>query len=284
MTQEKLFKPISGYIMIVVVLVLLALGAYLLLILQHFLGIFPLVLGLFLATGFFIVNPNQSMVLILFGAYKGTVKENGFCWANPFFVKNKISLRARNFDSKPIKVNDKIGNPIMVGAVLVWQVQDTYKAAFDVDDFQHFVLVQSDAAMRKLAGDYPYDEFEDTDDEISLRAGGAEVNHELEEEMRKRLAIAGIKVIEARINYLAYASEIASAMLQRQQATAIIAARQKIVEGAVGMVEMALEELSQKNIIELDDDKKAAMVSNLMVVLCSEGNVTPVVNAGTLYQ
>ena len=170
----------------------------------------------------------------------------------------------------------------MISTILVWRVLDTYKAAFDVDDFQHFVLVQSDAAMRKLAGDYPYDEFEDTDDEISLRAGGAEVNHELEEEMRKRLAIAGIKVIEARINYLAYASEIASAMLQRQQATAIIAARQKIVEGAVGMVEMALEELSQKNIIELDDDKKAAMVSNLMVVLCSDKDATPIVNAGTL--
>jgi regulator of protease activity HflC (stomatin/prohibitin superfamily) len=221
--------------------------------------------------------------MIFFGDYRGTIKKNGFFWVNPFFVKRKISLRAHNFDSERVKVNDKLGNPILISVILVWQVKDTFKSAFEVNDYEHFVRVQSDAAVRKLAGMYAYDDFED-DTEITLRSGMNEVNHALEEELRERLSIAGIHVIEARIGYLAYAQEIASAMLQRQQATAIVAARQKIVEGAVGMVDMALEELSRKEIVELDDDKKAAMVSNLMVVLCSDRSASPVINTGTLNQ
>ena len=194
-------------------------------------------------------------------------------------------MRAHNFDNEPIKVNDKLGNPIMIGAVVVWRVKDTFKAAFDVNDYLEFVGIQSEAALRRMAGHYPYDEFheEGEESEVSLRAGGAEVNSELEEALDRRLAIAGIEVLEARISHLAYANEIAGAMLQRQQATAIVAARRKIVEGAVGMVEMALEELSVKDIIHLDDDKKAAMVSNLMVVLCSDKSASPIVNTGTLY-
>ncbi len=233
--------------------------------------------------GFTVVNPNESKVLVLFGAYKGTIRKNGFFWVNPFFVRQKISLRARNFDSETIKVNDKIGNPIMIGMVLVWQVEDTYKAAFEVDAYEHFVVVQSEAALRKLAGLYPYDNFEDHDAVMTLRSGGEEVNHELENEIRERLTMAGIHVIEARINYIAYAAEIAQAMLKRQQATAIVAARFKIVEGAVSMVQMALEQLKEKDIIEMDEEKKAAMVSNLMVVLCSDKDVAPIVNAGTLH-
>jgi regulator of protease activity HflC (stomatin/prohibitin superfamily) len=231
-----------------------------------------------------VVNPNESMVMVLFGAYRGTVKKNGFWWAVPFYVRKKISLRARNFDSEPIKVNDKNGNPIKIGLVLVWKVEDTYKAAFDVDNYEHFVLVQSDAALRKLAGLYPYDNWEGHEEEITLRGGGEEVNDELENEIRDRLKIAGINVIEARINYIAYAEEIAGAMLRRQQATAVVAARFKIVEGAVSMVEMALEQLSEKGIIDLDEEKKAAMVSNLMVVLCGDKDANPVINAGTLHQ
>lgn len=241
---------------------------------------------LIMSIGFFIVNPNQSVVLVLFGNYKGTVKANGFFWTNPFNKRQKISLRAHNFDNEPIKVNDKLGNPIMIGAVVVWRVKDTYKAAFDVNDYLEFVQIQSEAALRRMAGHYPYDEFHDEGEEgeTSLRSGGKEVNDELEQALDRRLAIAGIEVLEARISHLAYANEIAGAMLQRQQATAIVAARRKIVEGAVGMVEMALEELSQKEIVHLDDEKKAAMVSNLMVVLCSDKAAAPVVNTGTLYQ
>jgi regulator of protease activity HflC (stomatin/prohibitin superfamily) len=220
--------------------------------------------------------------MVLFGAYKGTIRENGFFWVNPFFIKRRISLRARNFNSEPIKVNDKIGNPIKIGFVLVWRVSETFKAVFDVDDYQHFVLVQSDAALRKLAGLYPYDNFEDHESVISLRGGGAEVNNELEREIRERLQIAGIEVIEARINYIAYSEEIANAMLRRQQASAVVSARFKIVEGAVSMVQMALDQLSEKKIVDLDEEKKAAMVSNLMVVLCGDRDVTPIVNAGTL--
>ncbi len=242
-----------------------------------------LLVVVFLSRGFTIVNPNQSAVLILFGEYRGTIKKNGFWWVNPFFVQKKISLRARNLDSEPIKVNDKIGNPVMIGVVMVWRVQDTFKAAFDVNDYEHFVNIQTEAAMRKLAGLYPYDNFEDEDAEITLRSGGEEVNEELEREVTERLAIAGIEVMEARINYLAYAQEIAQAMLKRQQATAIVAARFKIVEGAVGMVEMALEELSTKEIVELDEEKKATMVSNLMVVLCGDKEATPIVNTGSIY-
>ena len=237
-----------------------------------------------MAIGFIMVQPNNSRVLLLFGKYVGTVKKNGFYWVNPFYTKKKISLRARNFDSERLKVNDKLGNPIMISTILVWRVLDTYKAAFDVDDFEHFVRVQTDAAVRKLASMYPYDNFADEglDEDITLRSSINEVSATLEKEIDERLSIAGIEVLEARIGYLAYAQEIANAMLKRQQATAIVAARHKIVEGAVSMVEMALEELSKKELIELDEERKAAMVSNLMVILCGDKDASPVVNTGTL--
>ena len=282
--MEKNVQPKSGFLMLLVLIVLLGAVIAALIIDTHplyIIGFIPVVLIL---PGFIIVNPNDSSVLVLFGRYQGTVKTNGFFWVNPFNTKKHISLRARNFDSQPIKVNDKVGNPIMIGLVLVWKVQDTYKASFDVDKYDHFVIVQSDAALRKLAGMFPYDNFEMEDANITLRAGGEEVNHRLENELKERLEIAGIHVIEARINYIAYAQEIAGAMLRRQQATAVVAAREKIVEGAVGMVQMALDLLSQKQIVELDEEKKAAMVSNLMVVLCSDESARPVVNAGTLHQ
>jgi regulator of protease activity HflC (stomatin/prohibitin superfamily) len=229
-----------------------------------------------------VVNPNESIVVILFGSYKGTVRKFGFFWVNPFMTRKKISLRARNQESQPIKVNDKLGNPIMIGIVLVWRVEETFKAAFEVDNYELFVKIQSESAIRHLAGMYPYDTFDDLHTELSLRSGGEEINRELEKELTERLSIAGIEVIEARISNLAYSSEIAGAMLQRQQATAVIAARHKIVEGAVSMVEMALEQLSQKGIVTLDDERKAAMVSNLMVVLCSDKAANPVINTGTL--
>jgi len=281
--MEKQYKGLSGYLFLFLEFVLLAI-----IILSFTRGfvvpsIILIVLFILVAIGFTVVDPNQSCVMVLFGAYKGTIKENGFYWVNPFFVRKKISLRARNFDSDPIKVNDKMGNPIMIGVVLVWKVEDTYKAAFGVDEYEHFVVVQSEAALRKLAGLYPYDNIEDENAKLTLRESTEEVNEELEREIKERLEIAGIFVIEARINYIAYAQEIAQAMLKRQQATAIVSARYKIVEGAVSMVEMALEELNQKEIVELDEEKKASMVSNLMVVLCSDKDASPVVNTGTLY-
>lgn len=242
------------------------------------------VVCLVLMCGLFVVNPNESAVMTFFGKYVGTVVENGFFFMNPFAVKKSVSLRARNLNGEPIKVNDLMGNPIMIGVVLVWRVKDTFKASFEVDDYSRFVDIQSEAAIRNLAGAYPYDNLEDEDASITLRNGGEEVNDLLENSLAERLSIAGIEVIEARISYLAYAPEIAGAMLQRQQATAMVAARHKIVEGAVGMVQMALEQLSEKEIIELDEEKKAAMVSNLMVVLTSDRAATPVVNAGSLYQ
>lgn len=245
-----------------------------------FLGLIAIIL--FIAPGFFTVNPNGSKVLVLFGAYKGTVRENGFHWANPFYTKQRISLRARNFDSERVKVNDKVGNPILINVIAVWRVRDTFKAAFEVDKYEEFVRVQTDAAVRKLAGSYPYDNFDDEQAELTLRSGMDEVNDALENEITERLAMAGIEVMEARIGYLAYAPEIASAMLKRQQAVAIVAARKKIVEGAVGMVEDALDQLSRENIVEFDEDKKASMVSNLMVVLCGDKEVIPVVNTGSL--
>ncbi|HPE55535.1 MAG TPA: SPFH domain-containing protein [Bacteroidales bacterium] len=288
MKQEKDFKASSGYLLLFLVIVLLAAEVSALILMPavwiKITAAVMLIITLFLVGGFVIVNPNESSVLVLFGAYKGTIKENGFWWVNPFFTKKKISLRARNLDSDPIKVNDKIGNPVMIGVVLVWKVNDTYKAAFDVDDYEHFVMIQSEAAVRKMAGEFPYDNLEDEDAKITLRGGKEEVNGLLEDEITERLTIAGITVIEARINYLAYAQEIASAMLKRQQATAVVAARFKIVEGAVSMVEMALDELSKKEIIDMDEEKKATMVSNLMVVLCSDKDATPVVNTGSLYQ
>jgi len=282
MKQEKEVRTGNGYALLLVLLLFIAitLGGLLMFRNPWFLLFIPVIL--LMMRGFFIVNPNSSKVLVLFGAYKGTVKENGFFWANPFYTRQKISLRARNFDSERVKVNDKIGNPILINVILVWQVQDTFKAAFDVDNYVEFVRVQTDAAVRKLAGSYPYDNFDDEEAELTLRSGMDEVNEALEVEITERLAIAGIRVIEARIGYLAYAPEIANAMLKRQQAVAIVAARKKIVEGAVGMVEDALEQLSRDQIIEFDEDKKASMVSNLMVVLCGDKEAVPVVNAGTL--
>jgi len=288
-SNEKTVVPMSGYVGLLVVLLLLG-GPVIseVMLPEVWWNLVPSiilqVIGLVCLIGFLVVNPNESSVLVLFGSYTGTVRKNGFYWVNPFYSKAKISLRARNLNSDPIKVNDKIGNPIMIGVVLVWRVEDTYKAAFEVDDYELFVHIQSEAAIRKLAGHYPYDNFDDAEADISLRGGGEEVNHVLEEELSERLAIAGIQVMEARISYLAYASEIAGAMLRRQQASAIVAARTKIVHGAVSMVQMALDQLSEKEILEFDDDKKATMVSNLMVVLCSDKDASPVINTGTLHQ
>lgn len=282
--MEKDYKGLLGYLFVFLEVVLLAIIVFGFMRGMVLPSIILTVLFIFISIGFTVVDPNQSCVMVLFGAYKGTIKTNGFYWVNPFFVRKKISLRARNFDSDPIKVNDKLGNPIMIGVVLVWKVDNTYKAAFGVDEYEHFVVVQSEAALRKLAGMYPYDNFEDEEAELTLRESTEEVNERLEAEIKERLEIAGIYVIEARINYIAYAQEIAQAMLKRQQATAIVAARFKIVEGAVGMVEMALDELGKKEIVDFDEEKKATMVSNLMVVLCGDKDVSPIVNTGSLYQ
>jgi regulator of protease activity HflC (stomatin/prohibitin superfamily) len=284
MTQEKTIKASSGYLMLVI-LVLLIISIIFGITRANPIIIIPSIILFFtIIPGFILVNPNTSKVLLLFGKYIGTIKENGFYWANPLYKKRGISLRASNFDSERVKVNDKLGNPIMISTILVWKVKDTYKAAFDVDNYENFVRVQSDAAVRKLASLYPYDNFEDEGkaEEITLRASVNEVSEALEQELSERLDMAGIEVLEARIGYLAYAQEIASAMLKRQQATAIVAARHKIVEGAVSMVEMAIEKLGKNNIVELDEERKAAMVSNLMVVLCSDKDATPIVNTGTL--
>ncbi|NOR27971.1 MAG: SPFH domain-containing protein [Lutibacter sp.] len=284
MTEEKIIKLSSGYSMLII-FVIFIIGA----ITNIVLGMIPLFIIFLLLIiisipGFFLVNPNTSKVILLFGKYIGTVKDNGFYWANPLYTKRSISLRASNFDSERVKVNDKLGNPIMISTIAVWKVKDTFKAAFDVDNYENFVRVQSDAAVRKLASLYPYDNFEDDGkaEEITLRASVNEVSEALEKELAERLGMAGIEVLEARIGYLAYAQEIASAMLKRQQATAIIAARHKIVEGAVSMVEMAINKLSKNNIVDLDEERKAAMVSNLMVVLCSDKDASPIVNTGTL--
>ncbi len=282
MKEEKVIQLSSGYTMVIILVFMMA-GLITGLFNEFLWALLLIPLILLILPGFFIVNPNGSKVLVLFGAYKGTVKDNGFFWANPFYTKQRISLRARNFDSERVKVNDKIGNPILINVILVWRVRDTYKAAFEVDHYEEFVRVQTDAAVRKLAGSYPYDNFDDEQADITLRSGMDEVNDALEDEITERLAIAGIEVMEARIGYLAYAPEIASSMLKRQQAVAIVAARKKIVEGAVGMVEDALTKISEDNIVEFDDDKKASMVSNLMVVLCGDKEATPVINTGTLH-
>lgn len=282
MNTEKVYNPVSGYVMLVVLLALLGIGVLGGLMTFNPWFFVTIGLALFVLPGFMLINPNDSVVLVLFGDYKGTVKSNGYKWVNPFFTKRHFSLRARNFDSEKIKVNDKVGNPIQIGVILVWQVKNTFKAAFEVDNYENFVRIQSDAAVRILAGMYPYDNF-DNDAELTLRSGHGEVNHALEENLKNRLEIAGIHVIEARIGSLSYAPEIAGAMLRRQQATAVVAARFKIVEGAVSMVQMALEHLAKQNIIELDEERKAAMVSNLMVVLCGDKDVSPVVNTGTLH-
>ncbi len=284
MKEEKIIKPANGYLMLFVFLVLFFGSIAVAIITENPAYLAIVVIALFIAPGFIMVQPNGSRVLLLFGKYVGTIKDNGFYWTNPFYTKKKISLRASNFDSERLKVNDKLGNPVMISTILVWRVQNTYKAAFDVDNYENFVRVQTDAAVRKLASMYPYDNFADEglDEDITLRSSLNEVSVALEREIDERLSIAGIEVLEARIGYLAYAQEIANAMLKRQQATAIVAARHKIVEGAVSMVEMALHELSKKNIVELDDERKAAMVSNLMVVLCGDKDASPIVNAGTL--
>jgi len=291
MSQETTRHPRSGYLMLVLGIAFLGVSVWALvegILTEDPLWLIPLIgcllVGVLILVGLFIVNPNDSRVLVLFGTYKGTVKNNGFFWANPFYSKKRITLRARNLNGDKLKVNDRAGNPIEIAAVVVWQVADTFHAAFEVDDYEHYVLVQSEAAVRHLAGIYPYDTFEDHDDEVlTLRAGKEHVNHQLEKELGERLSRAGVRVIEARIAHLAYAPEIAEAMLRRQQATAVVAARTKIVDGAVSMVEMALDQLSQKNILHLDEERRAAMVSNLLVVLCSETSASPVVNAGTLY-
>jgi hypothetical protein len=244
-------------------------------------GIVVFALNLFCFAGLTVINPNQAKVITLFGVYKGSLKQPGFWWVNPLTTRKGISLRVRNFESDKLKVNDHDGNPIEIASVVVWKIVETFEAMFNVDDYEHFVHVQSESALRVLATTYPYDAHEEG--QVSLRHFSGEVSDRLRHEIQERLETAGIQVIEARISHLAYAPEIAGAMLRRQQATAVIAARQKIVEGAVGMVEMALEEISRKHIVELDDERKAAMVSNLLVVLCSDRGVEPVVNAGTLY-
>ena len=283
MKDEKGFSPMSGLLMIFVLLADIALIAAGFYYLRNAYAVILILAAIFLIPGFFIVNPNVSMVLILFGEYKGTVKKNGFFWVLPFYVRRKVSLRARNIDSAAIKVNDKLANPIKIGVVLVWRVKDTFKASFDVDDYVHFVDIQTDAAIRKIAGEYAYDNFDDDESDVTLRSGGDAIDHRLEESLSERLSIAGIEVMEARINYLAYSEEIAQAMLKRQQATAIIAARHKIVEGAVQMVKMAIDQLSENGVVELDDEKKATMVSNLMVVLVSDKDASPIVNTGSIY-
>lgn len=284
MENEKVINPPSGYIAFLF-FVIIGIAA----IFTFAAGAIPLA-GLFtfieligILPGFIIVNPNESKVLTLFGGYAGTVKKDGFYWVNPFTVKKKVSLRAFNLNGQQLKVNDKVGNPIEIAAVIVWQIKDTYKAVFAVENYVQYVNIQSEAAVRHLANSFPYDNIEDETADITLRGGAAQVSHFLENELNERLDRAGIEVLEARISHLAYAPEIAHTMLQRQQASAIISARRLIVEGAVGMVEMALGKLSEKNIVELDEERKAAMVSNLLVVLCGDRSVNPVVNTGTLY-
>jgi len=284
MSNEKSIQPTSGYLQLFLILLLFFGGIASIIVMRNPIFLLATIIAILLLPGFVLVNPNDSRVLLLFGKYIGTIKTNGLFWVNPLYVKKKISLRARNFDSERLKVNDKLGNPIIISTILVWRVRDTHKAAFDVDDYENFVRIQTDSAVRVLASKYPYDNFADegSKEDITLRSSMTEVNIALEKELDERLDIAGIEVLESRIGYLAYSNEIASAMLKRQQATAIVAARHKIVEGAVSMVEMALNELSKKKIVDLDEDKKAAMVSNLMVILCSDKDATPIVNAGTL--
>lgn len=290
--MEKITKPLPGFQAAFIALISLLLGLYGLFgSINHQTnnptvtlgGILLILLAIFLFKGLMIVAPNYGIVLTFFGKYVGTVKTNGLQFANPFYTKLKVDLRSQSIESTKLKVNDKMGNPIEIAAVILYEVNDTYKAVFDVTNFNEYMRNQSEAAVRHLATSYPYDNIEDEHASITLRDGGDKVIEMLELELNDRLNKAGIKVTEARISHLAYAAEIAGAMLQRQQATAIVAARTKIVEGAVGMVEMALSMLSEKDIVVLDDDKKAAMVSNLMVVLCGEKAASPVLNTGSLY-
>lgn len=287
--MEKVIKPINGYLSLFLSVILLAIGISSLVSVAEspyylWLAIPCIFATIFIWKGILIIQPNHTRVLNLFGKYVGSVKDNGLFFVNPFYASYNLSLRAQNLATPILKVNDKMGNPIEIGAVMVWQVDDTYKAAYDVADYMGYVRIQSEAAVRTLTNSFAYDNIEDETATITLRDGAAKVNELLEQELTERLATAGIKVLEARISHLAYAQEIAGAMLQRQQATAIVAARYKIVEGAVGMVEMALTELSKKQIVELDEEKKATMVSNLLVVLCGERGAQPVLNTGSLYQ
>lgn len=287
--MEKVLKPMSGYLALVIWLVLLGASGYLFVtgvdenITFVILAIVCFLLSCFFMKGLMIIQPNHSRVLNFFGKYVGSVKDNGLFFINPLYSSQKMSLRSENLQGQTLKVNDKMGNPIEIGVVMVWKVGDTYKAAFDVERYSDFVKMQSEAAVRHLAMSFPYDNLEDDHAPITLREGGEKINSILEQELTDRLSKAGIIIQEARISHLAYASEIAGAMLQRQQATAIVTARTKIVEGAVGMVDLALKKLSEENIVELDDERKAAMVSNLMVVLCGEKAAQPILNAGTLY-
>jgi len=291
--MEKIIKPASGYFFLLLVFAALGLSIYLFVQSTQngvvvgtgvWLASGLVLLAIFLLSGLTIVYPNQARVCSLFGKYVGTIKNNGLLFVNPFYKKQLISMRANNFESAKLKVNDKMGNPVEIAAVIVWQVNDGYKALFEITDYSQYVKMQSESAIRHLATSCPYDHMEDSNAEVTLRNGGEKVIAMLEEELSERLFAAGIIIREARITHLAYAPEIAGDMLRRQQATAIVAARFKIVEGAVSMVELALEQLSKKEIVHLDEEKKAAMVSNLMVVLCGERAATPVLNTGTLYQ
>lgn len=317
--QEKDYKGtvVGGFAMLLVILLLIP-AVILTLFLALPLSVYPWLVALaavafvgmiILSCGLFVLQPNQARVMIFFGEYRGTFRRTGFYWVNPFMSKKKVSLRIRNMDIAPIKVNDKVGNPVMIGMVLVWKVKDTYRAVFDVDSGENatvktnsdgkvevaatdavakalnaFVNIQSDAALREVTGHYAYDEESGSTDEITLRSSGHEINEQLEAKLNERLAMAGIEVVEARLNYLAYAPEIAAVMLRRQQASAIISAREKIVEGAVSMVKMALDRLNEEEVVALDEERKATMVSNLLVVLCADEPAQPVLNAGTLYQ
>lgn len=311
-TKEFSFKgvKVNGFLMLFLMLLLLGLNVWL--YTQPLWGIISAVLlslvWLILLAGFTKLEPNEAVVMIFFGKYKGVLKDTGFFWVHPFMTKKKLSMRARNLNVEPIKVNDKVGNPVLIGLVLVWKLRDTYKAMFEIDAqtmasskpgkegvptysvskqmdaFENFVSVQSDAALRQVAGQYAYDNNVVSDNELTLRSGGDEINEDLLKELNIRLDMAGIEIVEARINYLAYAPEIAAVMLRRQQAEAIISAREKIVEGAVTMVKMALDRIEDESIVELDSDKKAAMVSNLLVVLCADEAAQPVLNTGSLYQ
>lgn len=302
----------NGFLMLFANFVLIAASVCIIVFLSEY-GFWPILLGvlgiiksLFVWAGFFQLEPNEARVMVFFGKYRGTFKETGFFWVNPFITKKRLSLRSRNLDVKPIKVNDKAGNPIMIGLVLVWRLQETYKAMFEIDSqtmassqaapgttvvgvqtvssrmnaFENFVKVQSDAALRQVAGQYAYDNNEAESEELTLRGAGEEINHRLVSELNNRLTMAGIEIIEARINYLAYAPEIAAVMLRRQQAAAVIAAREKIVEGAVSMVKMALDKIDSEGIAKFDKDEKARMVSNLLIVLCADEAAQPVINTG----
>lgn len=285
--NEKELRSISGFALFGIGLLLLFTGSFFVTVNgTPLLGGLIFVSGLIILLGLTVINPNEAVVTTFFGDYMGTMKQNGLRWVNPFFRRKKISLRARNLNGQKLKVNDKLGNPIEIAAVVVWRVGDTAKASFEVDDYVKYVEIQSEAAVRHLAGIYAYDSMEDEEagaQEVTLRDGSGKINEMLEAELTERLSRAGIDVLESRISHLAYAPEIAGAMLQRQQASAVVAARRQIVNGAVGMVDMALAMLSDKQIVELDEERKAAMVSNLLVVLCGEKAATPILNAGTLY-